>query len=71
MLENNINFWFPVFLEELEKGANFLESKTTIIGRGAAEIWSPSNLFNAYHLQQDLTLWLSLEIFALRKCEYL
>ena len=38
MSETNINFCFPVYLEKLEKGANFLESKTMIIGRGAAEI---------------------------------
>ena len=40
MSETNINFCFPVYLEKLEKGANLLESKTMIIGRGAAEIWS-------------------------------
>ena len=47
---------FPLRLEKVKNGATFLEAKTMVIGRDAAEFWSHLNFLIIYYRRRDLTL---------------
>ena len=58
-------FCFILYLEKVENGATFLESKTIVIGCDAAEFWSPSHFLITCYRQRDWTFGVFLEIFML------
>ena len=61
---------FPLFRENAKNEAKFLETKTMIMGRDAAEFGSPWNFLITYYHQRDLTLGVLLEIFAIQKWDF-